>query len=63
MSLIRRADVLVEGFRPGVMERLGYGPEDVQAAQPPVDLRADDRLGSDPVRGRNERATTSTTSV
>jgi alpha-methylacyl-CoA racemase len=30
MSLIRRADVLVEGFRPGMMERLGYGPEDVQ---------------------------------
>jgi alpha-methylacyl-CoA racemase len=30
MRLIRRADVLVEGFRPGVMERLGYGPEDVQ---------------------------------
>ena len=34
MSLIRRADVLVEGFRPGVMERLGYGPEDVQPHNP-----------------------------
>ncbi len=34
MSLIRRADVLVEGFRPGVMERLGYGPEDVQSLNP-----------------------------
>ena len=34
MSLIRRADVLVEGFRPGVMERLGYGPEDVQPLNP-----------------------------
>lgn len=34
MSLIARADVLVEGFRPGVMERLGYGPEDVQSLNP-----------------------------
>jgi alpha-methylacyl-CoA racemase len=34
MTLIRRADVLVEGFRPGVMERLGYGPEDVQPLNP-----------------------------
>lgn len=33
-SLIRRADVLVEGFRPGVMERLGYGPNDVQSLNP-----------------------------
>jgi alpha-methylacyl-CoA racemase len=34
MKLIARADVLVEGFRPGVMERLGYGPEDVQPLNP-----------------------------
>jgi alpha-methylacyl-CoA racemase len=34
MSLVRRADVLVEGFRPGVMERLGYGPQDVQSLNP-----------------------------
>jgi alpha-methylacyl-CoA racemase len=34
LSLIRRADVLVEGFRPGVMERLGYGPEHVQSLNP-----------------------------
>ena len=25
--LVREADVLVEGYRPGVMERLGFGPE------------------------------------
>lgn len=27
LDLARRADVLLEGFRPGVMERLGLGPE------------------------------------
>jgi alpha-methylacyl-CoA racemase len=25
--MIREADVLIEGFRPGVMERLGFGPD------------------------------------
>ncbi|HEY0693255.1 MAG TPA: CaiB/BaiF CoA-transferase family protein, partial [Kribbella sp.] len=29
-----QADVLVEGFRPGVAERLGLGPEDCQAVNP-----------------------------
>ena len=29
LRLIERADVLIEGFRPGVMERLGLGPEEV----------------------------------
>lgn len=33
-QLLDRADVLVEGFRPGVMERLGLGPEDVSARNP-----------------------------
>ncbi|MGQ7843877.1 CaiB/BaiF CoA transferase family protein [Granulosicoccus sp. 3-233] len=27
LELLSRADVLIEGFRPGVMERLGLGPE------------------------------------
>jgi alpha-methylacyl-CoA racemase len=33
-ELIARADVLLEGFRPGVMERLGLGPEPCLAANP-----------------------------
>jgi alpha-methylacyl-CoA racemase len=33
-ALIERADVLLEGFRPGVMERLGLGPEELLAANP-----------------------------
>ncbi|WP_428341043.1 CaiB/BaiF CoA transferase family protein [Mycobacterium sp.] len=28
LKLVARADVLIEGFRPGVTERLGLGPED-----------------------------------
>ncbi|WP_040789161.1 CaiB/BaiF CoA transferase family protein [Nocardia paucivorans] len=33
-DLITRADVLVEGFRPGVMERLGLGPGDFAEIAP-----------------------------
>lgn len=33
-SLCERADGLIEGFRPGVMERLGLGPEVLLAANP-----------------------------
>jgi alpha-methylacyl-CoA racemase len=33
-ALAARADVLIEGFRPGVMERLGLGPEELLAANP-----------------------------
>ncbi len=28
LAIIARADVVIEGFRPGVMERLGLGPDD-----------------------------------
>jgi alpha-methylacyl-CoA racemase len=34
LELIERADVLIEGFRPGVMERLGLGPEPCLARNP-----------------------------
>lgn len=33
-DLLRSADVLIEGFRPGVMERLGLGPEVVLSDNP-----------------------------
>ena len=33
-ALASTADALIEGFRPGVMERLGLGPEDLQADNP-----------------------------
>lgn len=33
-ELAERADVLVEGFRPGTMERLGLGPDVLHAANP-----------------------------
>jgi len=34
LALAADADLLIEGFRPGVMERLGLGPDDVLASNP-----------------------------
>jgi alpha-methylacyl-CoA racemase len=34
LRLVERADALIEGFRPGVMERLGLGPENCLARNP-----------------------------
>lgn len=34
LDMAKAADVLIEGFRPGVMERLGLGPEEVHAVNP-----------------------------
>ncbi|MFJ4682148.1 CaiB/BaiF CoA transferase family protein [Streptomyces sp. NPDC088789] len=34
LDLAARADILVEGFRPGVAERLGVGPEECHARNP-----------------------------
>ncbi|MFT6557418.1 CaiB/BaiF CoA transferase family protein [Sneathiella sp.] len=36
LSLIEQADGLIEGFRPGVMERLGLGPDVVFARNPKI---------------------------
>jgi formyl-CoA transferase len=33
-ALLRRADVLIENFRPGVLDRLGFGKERLQAINP-----------------------------
>jgi len=34
LALVGRADVLIEGFRPGVAERLGIGPQECTARNP-----------------------------
>ncbi len=34
LKMLKRADALIEGFRPGVMERLGVGPDAALAANP-----------------------------
>ena len=34
LKLTEQADILIEGFRPGVMERLGLGPDDCLARNP-----------------------------
>ncbi|MFF3884406.1 CaiB/BaiF CoA transferase family protein [Streptomyces sp. NPDC001914] len=34
LDLVERADMLIEGYRPGVAERLGVGPEDCRARNP-----------------------------
>ena len=35
-QLLDQADVLIEGYRPGVMERLGFGPDEVLARNPRI---------------------------
>jgi len=36
LKLVEKSDVIVEGFRPGVMERLGLGPDVCQARNPGI---------------------------
>jgi crotonobetainyl-CoA:carnitine CoA-transferase CaiB-like acyl-CoA transferase len=36
LGLVRRADVVIHNFRPGVIERLGFGYEQVRQVNPPV---------------------------
>jgi alpha-methylacyl-CoA racemase len=46
LKLVKSADALIEGFRPGVMERLGLGPEICHAINPAPGVRPYDRLGT-----------------
>ena len=46
-ALVRRADVLVENFRPGVMARLGVGPEVLRAENPALIYCAISGFGQD----------------
>ena len=34
LDMVTKADVLIEGYRPGTMERLGLGPESCLSANP-----------------------------
>ncbi|MFP5576836.1 MAG: CaiB/BaiF CoA transferase family protein [Acidimicrobiia bacterium] len=36
LALVEKADVIMEGFRPGVAERLGIGPEDCKTRNPKI---------------------------
>ena len=44
LALVDRADVLVENFRTGVLDRLGLGIPALSAAQPPPGRALDHRL-------------------
>jgi crotonobetainyl-CoA:carnitine CoA-transferase CaiB-like acyl-CoA transferase len=51
--LLRRADVLVHNFRPGAMEKLGYGYDQVQAVNPRIVYATGSGFGpSGPYRGK-----------
>ncbi|RUX95496.1 MULTISPECIES: CaiB/BaiF CoA-transferase family protein [unclassified Mesorhizobium] len=53
LRLAEKADILLEGFRPGVMERLGLGPEAVLARNPALIYGSMTGFGQDgPLAGR-----------
>ncbi|MFK0690263.1 CaiB/BaiF CoA transferase family protein [Mesorhizobium sp. IMUNJ 23033] len=53
LSLVEKADMLIEGFRPGVMERLGLGPDPVLACNPALIYGRMTGFGQDgPLAGR-----------
>ncbi|GAB3079757.1 CaiB/BaiF CoA-transferase family protein [Intrasporangium mesophilum] len=51
-SLASKADIFVEGFRPGVCERLGIGPDRLQAANPALVYARITGWGQDGPRAR-----------
>lgn len=52
-QLLSRADVLVENFRPGVLDKLGYGFSRIKATHPPLVLASISGFGqTGPYRGR-----------
>src|SRR5260370_30589923 len=53
LRLIERADALLEGFRPGVMERLGLRPHRLLARHPELVYRPVTRLRPDRPIARN----------
>lgn len=46
LKLVGQADVIVENFAPGVMERLGLGPEQLRAANPRIIIASSSGYGS-----------------
>ena len=56
LDLIAGADALIEGFRPGVAERLGPRPKGLPRGQSAPRLWADDRLGAERAIGQPRRA-------
>jgi crotonobetainyl-CoA:carnitine CoA-transferase CaiB-like acyl-CoA transferase len=53
LRLVETADVVVEGFRPGVLDRLGVGWDVIHAANPQTILASISGFGQDgPYRGR-----------
>ncbi len=51
-SLVAEADVLVENFRPGTLERLGLAPDELARAEPDAGDHSRDRASARPARTR-----------
>lgn len=47
LELAAQADALIEGFRPGVMERMGLSPREPPAAESRSGVRTHDRVGAE----------------